>query len=183
MKILQIHDNRLEVLLSPIAPALDGCWWWIGGAGASPPAEVFATSDPQAYRRWGEEYAKFVEYHDIIGDVGRPGYFGRYAGALRRDWDVYCASDAAEPPLDSFRIVQEQRPDWFDAFHDVPTEIALIARVIDSGYWDLFFRDDWMFETVEQRLRSGSLTSANWTAFADEREFARHMNQQLKRSP
>ena len=55
--------------------------------------------------------------------------------------------------------------------------------MIDGGYWDLFFRDDWMFETVEQRLRGGSLTSANWTAFADEREFARYMNQQLKRSP
>jgi hypothetical protein len=139
VKILQIQDNGWKCCSRPSHLRLDGCWWRIGGAGASPPAEVFATSDPQAYRRWGEEYAKFVEYHDIIGDVGRPGYFGRYAGALRRDWDVYCASDAAEPRLTAFASSKEQRPDWFDAFHVVPTDIALIARVIDGGYWDLFF--------------------------------------------
>jgi hypothetical protein len=182
MKILQIQDHRLEVLLAPVASALDGCWWWTGGTGASPPAEVFASRDPHAYQRWGEEYATFVEHHDTIGDVGRPGYFGRYAGALRFHWDVYCASDAAEPPLESFRAIQEQRLDWFDAFHEVPPDIALIARMIDGGYWDFFFRDGWMFEMVEQRLRSGSLTSAPWKAFASEREFARHMIEQLKRS-
>jgi hypothetical protein len=117
MKILQIQDNRLEALLSPIASLLDGYWWWIGGAGAMP-------------------------------------------------GDLLAAS---------FWIIQEQRFNWFVAFKNVPPDIALITRVIDGGYWDLFFRDDWLFEVVEQPLRNGSLTPGTWRAFADEREFDRHM--------
>lgn len=177
MKILQIQDNRLEVMLSPLASLLDGYWWWIGGAGAMP-GDLLAANDLAALRRWSDEYATFIQQHDIIGRVARPGYFSRYAGAMDCDWDVYCASDAAEPPLKSFWVIQQQRLDWFAAFKSVPTDIALIARVIDGGYWDLFFRDDWLFDMIELPLRGGALTSASWLAFASEKEFDQRVTAQ-----
>jgi hypothetical protein len=173
MKVIQIYDARLDVCLQPLAPTLDECWWWIGGAGASPRLGVGVLSsadEAEAYDRWRQEYSRFVESHPV-GLIGRPGFFSRFGGDIDGDWKVYCASDAIEVPLASFAAIQSYETNWFGDFPKAPADVVLIARNIDDAYWDFFFREDWMHDTLLGRLKSGLLTKAPWKNFDDEQQF------------
>jgi hypothetical protein len=171
---LTVNNTHLHRVLEPLAYHLDYCWWYLGGAGMSFPAirppkrvevpkstklsEGVAEFDPADWQRYlDESNAASREYANWLTDldfasyrVGKPGFFRRYASGMDGNWAMYCASDAGELPLPSFDVFASRfEGHWFvQAPDDLPPDICLITRDIDSAYLDVFFRDEWMHKSV-----------------------------------
>ena len=154
-------SDPLDLLLKPVAQYLDACWWYIGdpgNVGHSPPLPWPADRHPTdaEMAQWlaaseaaGEELFRFVERDR---PVALPGFFSRYGGALGTDWTSYWACDPIDEPAAALGAVAALRIDWFAAPPVLPPEICLYCRNIDSAYWDVFFRDDWMLHAVRWPL-------------------------------
>jgi hypothetical protein len=171
---LTVNNIHLDQVLAPVATSLDHCWWFLGGAGMSfpsvrPPARIAppprtaktfddlkAQYDPADWERYSREMqAENDEYNNSLDTstddrIGRPGFFSRYARGMDSNWAMYFASDAPELPAYSLKSAARRfERFWFDPPpDDLPSDICLITRDIDSAYLDLFFRDEWMFRTV-----------------------------------
>jgi hypothetical protein len=174
MQGLTVNNIHLNRVLEPVAYYLDNCWWYLGGAGMSfpsiaPPARVevpkgtkmpegIAQFDPVDWQRYldesnvaSREYAKWLIDPDLAEyRVGKPGFFERYAAGMDGGWAMYCVSDAPQLTLTSFdEFVSRFERHWFvEPPENLPPDICLITRDVDSAYLDLFFRDDWMFKAV-----------------------------------
>ncbi len=145
--------KRLDGILGPLVPQLDRCWWYLGHGGVSLEAN---SSDTAEYEQAMRELGQYMdeESHDFV--LGRPGFFGRYGGGLSGDWHIYLAADSTEPPIAVFseitRLQREQRESnraWWDERArppDLAGDLCLLARGVDSAYWEIFFRDDEMFD-------------------------------------
>jgi hypothetical protein len=171
---LTVNNVHLDQVLAPIAKSLDQCWWFLGGAGMSfpsirPPTRIapppktaktfddlraqYDRADWERYSREmqaaNEEYSNWLDT-STDDRIGKPGFFARYAAGMDGTWAMYYASDADQLPMHSFRsAVQRFDGVWFDPPpEDLPSDICLVTRDIDSAYLDLFFRDEWMFRTV-----------------------------------
>jgi hypothetical protein len=145
ISVPRITISELDDVLRPIASLLDACWWYLGGSGLN--AAYF--DDPTM-----KDYDLLIMEVDGAR-VGRPGFYGRLAAKWGGDWDTFYVSDSAAPPATSFVTVSEAFDGlWFDPPPaDVPQDIFLIVRDLDSGRWDLFFRDDWAYQAVWSYLR------------------------------
>jgi hypothetical protein len=143
-------------------------------------ASVQAAShfDPADWQRYlaesaaaAEEYGKCV---DLLGDarVGKPGFFRRYAAGMDTNWQIYFASDA--PALEQVGFGDAARQFngvWFDPPPtELPTDICLITRDIDSAYLDLFFRDEPMYHSVLNHARA-----RGWNAMPFQNRFSEPM--------
>ncbi len=143
-------------MLQPITAFLDGCWWCLGGCGASyGPRYPGKDTTPDQLARWREELARAADEYSLWVDfdwpnyrVGIPGFFSRYASGINTDWKIYYASDAPQLPVHSFDEVQSKSIGWFEPPPPLPADICILVRDIDNAYWDLFFRDDWAYDAV-----------------------------------
>jgi len=152
---LTVDNIHFDEVLKPIARQLDFCWWYLGGAGMT-----FPWLDATDRERFDREYqAASTEYANWLDTsagirVGKAGFFSRYARGIEGDWKIYYVSDAAELPADAFRAAAAKFDRvWFEPPpSDMPAEICLITRDVDHAYLDLFFRDEWMYQTVWQYL-------------------------------
>jgi hypothetical protein len=115
-------------------------------------APRFDPGDLQRYRE--ETRAASAEYANWVDAsrgyrVGKPGFFSRYAAGMDGGWQTYYVSDSAEQWPVSFGCMAKRFDTvWFEAPVDVPPDVCLVTRDVDSAYLDLFFRDEWMFSTV-----------------------------------
>ena len=139
-KMLAWRDNidRLPTLLSPLAKQLDDCWWYIGGQGV----DTSGTTSEQ-------------EINALItpgGIAGRPGFFSRFGNGLGSDWKTYFAVDQPNDPMKIFTSFDRYENKWFDQPELVPAAVCLLIRGVDALYWDLLFRDDWMFNEIKNHL-------------------------------
>jgi hypothetical protein len=163
-------------VLTPAIPQLDTCWWYLGGAGASlgptvsgkrPLTEKRFATMHEEYQRAADEYALWVDTDLAKYGIGIPGFFSRYGSAIQSNWVRYFASDAAEAPVTSFDQVEALRIGWFDPPPPLPNDICLYVRDIDSAYWDLFFRDEWMHDAVFEYLLRSNLNPHPFTPLSD----------------
>ena len=160
MKGLRVQSEGLGELLRPIGAFLDGCWWCLGGSGASVgPRHPGRDASVAKLRRWREdmeraaaEFSLWVDNEFPDYQVGLPGFFSRFADCVDSDWVRYYASDAAEVPVSAFDEARGLTVDWFAAPPALPEAICLFVRNIDNAYWDFFFRDDWAYEAVKGYL-------------------------------
>jgi hypothetical protein len=173
VKGLSVNNVCLNDVLKPAEAYLDGCWWYIGGAGMQfpsvrtpkrapvdskskkPPVPPFDAVDWERYlnesKAAREEYANWLVSDDIVKyRVGKPGFFSRYIAGIDGNWAMYCASDAPELRPTSFDEFESRfKRHWFDPPpENLPDDICLIARDVDAAYLDLFFRDEWLFQSV-----------------------------------
>ena len=173
---LTVGNTKLDLVLAPIAQALDKCWWHINGAGMRFPqvrqprrlpaekpvrprrgpgrhtaADVLGPYDPADYQRYTDEMSTTRREFEgwFFQGFAMPGFFSRYAEGVCGDWQVCFASDAEDLPLSLHEAASRFGRVWFaPPPDDLPSDICLITRDVDYAYLDLFFRDRWMFDSV-----------------------------------
>ena len=105
-----------------------------------------------------------------IGRVGKPGFFTRVGNALALDWSCYFAIEGDEMPLCSLQAVESHCDPWSDPTEDLllPSDVLLVARDQDFSFQDYGFRDESMFLTVFDYLRSAGHPVEEVTEFPSE---------------
>jgi hypothetical protein len=79
--------------------------------------------------------------------------------------DNVFAIEGAELPASSISEVMKVERMWFDPLEQLPTDVVIVARDIDSAYQDFGFRDEWMFKSVESDLRRRRLPCEEVTSW------------------
>jgi hypothetical protein len=151
--------GRLDRSLEPIAMRLDRCWWYIGGQGISIPFDLPKDRKPTEEEWARATAAQEVETEEVSryltagGRSGRPGFFSRGSRGLSGDWKFYVVADAAEEPVELFEQLARDHRDLIARPAEPPPEVCLVVQGVDWAYWDIFFRDCWMFEKVWEHMR------------------------------
>ena len=151
--------ERLDNIVRPLGWYLDDCWWDLGRSDVSltPYARVRANIAPgsdeerRAFEADCERRATVVAEYTRWADgflLGRPGFWSRLGGQLDARWQTLLACDAPDCPLELFRSLRPVTGDFTRPPPALPAEVCLLARNVDDVYWQLFFREDWMFWTV-----------------------------------
>ncbi len=172
MRYLRTNDTSPLSTLKTVASSLDSCWWYIGGNGFSM-TEAFLRR--MAPRKWTAERIRehwerlLVEYvdHDAVADsrAGKPGFFSRLGDSVDFSWTTFFAIEGAELPASTIGEVMKVERAWFDPLEDLPPDVIVVARDIDSAYQDFGFRDEWMFKSVAGDLRRRGLPCEEVTAW------------------
>jgi hypothetical protein len=150
----------LDRILAPIAEKLDACWWFIGGQGVSipfdlpddrqPTQEDYARAKPRRDRQM-EEVCRYLTQG---GRSGRPGFFSRGGSGLSGDWKFYVATDVTDEPVGLFEQLENSTRDLLARPAEQPPEVCVVVQGVDWAYWDIFFREDWMFKRVWEHLQN-----------------------------
>ena len=103
----------------------------------APPQDLRAAEE--LWERWVDDSHGFR--------VGQRGFFSRYANTLDFFWTTHFASDAPECPHAVFAHA-DHALSRLDRPAALPPPIFLMARDVDHAYAELYFREDWAFQTV-----------------------------------
>lgn len=158
MRYFRTSAPNLLKTLQPIAAAIDNCWWHLAGScGMTQDFVERMQADFPAETNLQEYFSRlletFVEHNTQIGPVGRPGFFSHLGDILGLHWTCYFAIDGDQLPLTSLVQVDGLSNQWFGPFENLPSDVVLVVRDVDSSYQEYGFRDDWMFNTILHYLR------------------------------
>jgi hypothetical protein len=168
----------LSKLLEPLQAALDECWWYLNGYGSTliphslPAPQPPQDQSPAGWDQWRNENAEWIsasaqldsEYArwidaDASYRVGLPGWYSRYVDVSDHDWAIYfgCEGTTALPrsTLDRIDAFHSKGRDYFGDPQNwsLPNDVVAVLRVVDSAYWDVFFKHpDWR-TAIQKHLR------------------------------
>jgi hypothetical protein len=171
MRYLRTNDTSPLSTLRTVASWLDSCWWYVGGNGFSMTEAFLRRMAPRNWtgertrEYWERLLTEYVDDETIDGRVGRPGFFSRLGDAVDFSWTTLFAIEGAELPASTIGEVMKVERAWFDPLENLPPDVVVVARDIDSAYQDFGFREDWMFKSVAADLRRRRLPCEEITAW------------------
>ena len=163
MRYLRTKDASPLSTLKTVAPAMDRCWWYIGGNGFSLTNSFLRRMAPRNWtaerirEHWERLLTEYVDNETVDGRVGKPGFFSRLGDSVDFEWTTFFAIEGAELPATTIGEVMKVERMWFNPLGNLPPDVVVVARDIDAAYQDFGFRDVWMFESVASDLRRRGL--------------------------
>jgi hypothetical protein len=171
MRYLRTNGSSPLSSLRAISTPLDACWWYLGGNGFSITKEFAARLRPRGWSDtrvddyWRRCVAEYVVHDTPIGRIGRPGFFRRLGDSVDFSWTCLFAVEAADEASPSLAKAAGSERVLFGPFADLPADVIVAARDVDSAYQEYGFRDEWMFKAVLGELRGRGLPADEATTW------------------